>query len=134
MFRKRSQPRSRVTEPVFYPAESAVEAEGKVYFITKSGSKLLLFSPRVVESWRFDILPGTVQSLSKHKKAAGFLGFRNGTLIENISDGKKYLISENKKRHIQSPDVFDRYGFDKNRIILVSQEESNLHEDGEVLK
>jgi len=66
-------------------------------------------------------------------KLAGKLGFRDGTLIKNIADGKIYLISQNKKRHIVDPDSFDKFGLDRSKIIEVSSFEVNMHELGENL-
>ena len=66
-------------------------------------------------------------------KLAGKLGFRDGTLIKNIADGKMYLISQNKKRHIVSPDVFTKYGLDRSRLIEVSESEAAIHDLGENL-
>ena len=66
-------------------------------------------------------------------KIAGKLGFRDGTLIKNIADGKIYLISQNKRRHIISPDVFNAYGLDRNMIIEVSEMETNMHDQGDNL-
>ena len=64
---------------------------------------------------------------------AGKLGFRDGTLIKNIADGKMYLISQNKKRHIVDPDSFIKYGIDRSKVIEVSESEANSHELGENL-
>jgi hypothetical protein len=61
------------------------------------------------------------------------LGFRDGTLIKNIADGKMYLISQNKKRHVVDPDSFIRYGLDRSSIIEVSDMEANAHDIGENL-
>jgi hypothetical protein len=66
-------------------------------------------------------------------KLAGKLGFRDGTLIKNIADGKLYLISQNKKRHIVDPDTFDKYGLDRSQVIEVSAFETSMHELGEEL-
>jgi len=66
-------------------------------------------------------------------KTAGRLGFRDGTLIKNIADGKMYLISQNKRRHIVSPDVFDKYGLDRSKLIEVSSKEAEMHELGDSL-
>jgi hypothetical protein len=63
-------------------------------------------------------------------KYGGTLGFRDGTLIHNIADGKMYLVSANKRRHIVSPDVFDKYGLDESRVLRVSEAEISLHEEG----
>jgi hypothetical protein len=66
-------------------------------------------------------------------KLAGKLGFRDGTLIKNIADGKIYLISQNKKRHIVDPDSFDKFGLDRSKVIEVSAFEVSMHELGENL-
>ena len=66
-------------------------------------------------------------------KVAGKLGFRDGTLIKNIADGKMYLVSQNKRRHIVDPDSFDRYGLDRSKVIEVSELEAAAHDLGENL-
>lgn len=122
---------ARVTKPVNYPSGVAVETEAGVYFI-KGKTKFKVYSERVLASWSFDLLPGSVASVSKFK-SGGSLGFRSGTLIQNIADNKIYLISDNLRRHITDPDVFVKYGFDEALIMAVSDAETNLHEEGEVL-
>lgn len=64
----------------------------------------------------------------------GVLGFRDGSLIQNISDGKMYLISGSLRRHITNPDVFERLGMDEKGIIRVSDKEVKLHKEGESLE
>lgn len=64
---------------------------------------------------------------------SGKLGFRDGTLIKDISNGKLYLVSQNKKRHIVSPDIFNKYGLDRSKVIEISNLESEAHESGEDL-
>ena len=66
-------------------------------------------------------------------KVAGIIGFRDGTLIRDISSHKIYLISEYKKRHITNPDVIKSLGFDKKKVLLVSGKEASVHQDGENL-
>ena len=66
-------------------------------------------------------------------KLVGKLGFRDGTLIKNIADGKMYLVSQNKLRHIVDPDVFNKYGLDRSIIMEVSESEIKAHELGENL-
>lgn len=72
-------------------------------------------------------------SAVKHIPVAGKIGFRDGTLIKNIADGRIYLVSHNKRRHIVNPDVFDKYGLRCDDVLTVSEDETNLHEEGEVL-
>jgi hypothetical protein len=66
-------------------------------------------------------------------KIAGKLGFRDGTLIKNLADGKMYLVSQNKLRHIVDPDSFNRYGLDRSKMIEVSDKEISAHDLGENL-
>lgn len=87
---------------------------------------------RVMSSWSSYVCASS-ESAVKHLIILGNIGFRDGTLIRDESDKKDYLISKNKKRHIVSPDVYEKFGFMENRIIRVSSYEANLHEDGEVL-
>ena len=54
-------------------------------------------------------------------------------MIKNISDGKIYLISQNKKRHITTPDVFNKYGLSRSHILEVGESEIGMHELGEDL-
>jgi hypothetical protein len=66
-------------------------------------------------------------------KLAGKLGFRDGSLIKNLADGRMYLVSQNKLRHIVDPDSFDRYGLDRSKIVEVSDKEILAHDLGENL-
>jgi hypothetical protein len=91
-----------------------------------------LISKRAEQSWSFTTVKATESALSLIKQS-GKLGFRDGTLIKNIADGKIYLISQNKKRHIVDPDSFIKYGLDRSKIIEVSEPESNARELGESL-
>jgi hypothetical protein len=56
------------------------------------------------------------------------VGFRDGTLIQNIVDGKIYLVSDSRKRLVTDPDILDSLGLE---ILLVSEAEINIHEDGD---
>jgi hypothetical protein len=66
-------------------------------------------------------------------KLAGKLGFRDGSLIKNLADGRMYLVSQNKLRHIVDPDSFDRYGLDRSKVVEVSDKEISAHDLGENL-
>ena len=120
-----------VTSPTNFPSGIAVKTDKATYWI-KDGKRFKLISERAEKSWMFTTVNATEQSMSAIK-IAGRIGFRDGTLIKNISDGKLYLISQNKRRHITSPDVFERYGLDRSAIIEVSEAEINMHEQGEDL-
>jgi hypothetical protein len=120
-----------ITSPTNFPSGIAVKTDTGTYWI-KDNKKYKLISERAAESWRFIEVLATDAALS-NIKSAGKLGFRDGTLIKNISDGKIYLVSQNKRRHIISPDVFDKYGLNRSLLIEVSEAETNMHELGENL-
>ena len=120
-----------ITLPTNFPSGIAVKTDTGTYWI-KDNKKYKLISERAAESWRFVEVLATDSALST-TKSAGKLGFRDGTLIKNIADGKMYLISQNKRRHILSPDVFDKYGLNRSMLIEVSEAETNMHELGENL-
>ena len=120
-----------ITSPTNFPSGVAVKTNTATYWI-KDGKRYKLISDRAAKSWSFTEINATENSVS-HMKVAGKLGFRDGTLIKNIADGKMYLISQNKKRHIVDPDSFIKYGLDRSKIIEVSDSESAIHDLGENL-
>ena len=115
-----------ITSPTNFPSGIAVKTDTGTYWI-KDNKKYKLISERAAESWRFIEVLATDTALS-NIKSAGKLGFRDGTLIKNIADGKLYLISQNKKRHIVDPDTFIKYGLDRSKVIEVSEAEANMHD------
>lgn len=119
------------TEKTDYPYGMCVETE-RGFFLIRDKVRFRISSDRILWSWRFDPVE-TTESAVKHFAIAGKLGFRDGTLINNLADGKMYLVSKNKKRHITSPDAFDKYGLHLSDMLTVSAEEANLHEDGDDL-
>jgi len=120
-----------INNPTNFPSGLAVKTEIATYWI-KDGKKFKLISERAEKSWLFPTVHAT-ESAVANIKTAGKLGFRDGTLIKNIADGKMYLISQNKRRHIISPDVFNAYGLNKDMIIEVSEAETNMHDQGDNL-
>lgn len=122
---------SLISTPTNFPSGLAVKTEKAIYWI-KDGKKYRLISDRAANSWCFTTINALESALSDFR-LAGKLGFRDGTLIKNISDGKIYLVSQNKRRHITSPDVFINFGLDKSKIIEVGEEEVNMHDLGETL-
>jgi hypothetical protein len=129
--KKKKQQYKTVSSPTLFPSGIAVRTEKNVYWI-KDGKRFKLISERAVKSWSFTIVNATETALAG-SKVVGKLGFRDGTLIKNIADGKIYLISQNKKRHIVDPDSFTKYGLDRSKTIEVSEAESNAHDLGENL-
>lgn len=120
-----------ITSPTNFPSGIAVKTNKATYWI-KDEKRYKLISDRASRSWSFTTANATEEALSLIK-IAGKLGFRDGSLIKNIADGKIYLISQNKKRHIVDPDSFTKYGLDRSKVIEVSESESNAHDLGDNL-
>lgn len=128
--RKKSNPVIPPTTPVDYPTGVCVQTERGIFFI-KRNFRYRVTSDRILSSWNYPfVLPSTEAALGKYK-IMGKLGFRQGTLVKDISDGKIYLISENLRRHVVSADFFDVMLFPRDKIIEVSHEEAILHQEGE---
>ena len=120
-----------ISNPTLIPSGLAVKTDKAIYWV-KDGKRYRLISDRAAKSWCFTTVNATEQAVSG-MKLLGKLGFRDGTLIKNIADGKMYLISQNKKRHIVDPDSFDRYGLNRKSVIEVSEAEVNMHDLGDNL-
>jgi hypothetical protein len=127
----KNTPLSLITSPTNFPSGIAVKTDKATYWI-KDGKRFKLISDRAANSWSFTTVMATENALSGFK-TAGKLGFRDGTLIKNIADGKMYLLSQNKLRHISDPDVFIKYGLDRSKVIEVADYEIKAHEVGENL-
>lgn len=124
------EPIELYNRPAKWPSGTAVKTPSGVWFI-KGSKKYRCFSERTIYSWGFRVIEAGDQSVSKFP-LAGVLGFRDGTLIKDISDGKLYLVSDSKIRHITSVDAYDLLGGDS-RVMLVSHDEVKLHSEGEII-
>lgn len=120
-----------IVSPTNFPSGLAVKTDKATYWI-KDGKRYKLISDRAANSWSFTTVNATEQALSGIK-LVGKLGFRDGALIKNIADGKMYLISQNKRRHIVDPDAFNTFGLDRSKVIEVSEAEANMHNLGDNL-
>lgn len=129
--RFKNSPSILVTSPTNFPSGIAVKTDKATYWI-KDGKRFKLISDRAERSWLFTTVNATEEALSGIR-LAGKLGFRDGALIKNIADGKIYLVSQNKLRHIVDPDSFTRYGLNRSLTIEVSESEIKAHEFGEDL-
>ena len=128
---KRTKTTLLISSPTRFPSGIAVKTDKDTYWI-KDGKRYRLISDRAAQSWCFTTVLATEAALSEIK-LVGKLGFRDGTLIKSVADGKMYLVSQNKLRHIVDPDSFNRYGLDRSKIIEVSEKEILAHDLGEVI-
>jgi len=122
---------SIISQPTNFPSGIAVQTDKATYWI-KDGKRYRLISDRAAKSWCFTTVKATESALSG-TKLVGKLGFRDGTLIKNIADGKMYLVSQNKLRHIVDPDIFIKYGLDRSNLVEVSEAEIKAHDIGDIL-
>ena len=120
-----------VTSPTNFPSGIAVKTDKDTYWI-KDGKRYRLISERAAMSWSFTTVNASETALAGFK-VAGKLGFRDGALIKNVADGKMYLVSQNKLRHVVDPDSFSKYGLDRSKMIEVSETEISAHDLGEKL-
>ena len=120
-----------ISQPTNFPSGIAVKTDKDTYWI-KDGKRYRLISDRAAKSWSFTTVNATEAALTGIK-VVGKLGFRDGTLIKNIADGRIYLVSQNKLRHIVDPDSFTKYGLDRSKVLEVSEAEVSAHDLGEKL-
>lgn len=123
------------TVPVVYPAGTVVVTEtGNRYLINKDGKKYRIPTYRVYQSWKFPLIVYTSDvAVSNYPTAVTKLGFRDGTLLNNIADGRLYLVTAGVLRHITSPEVMTRLGKTREDALEVSQVEIELMKRGEEL-
>ena len=126
VFQKKQQPLKEYSPIV--PSGLIAHTESG-YFYINGNKKFKFISERSVASWGLPIIKTIDKQLNK-LVLTGTLGFRDGTLVKDISDGKIYLISDSKKRHIVEPDVLEWLN---SEIIEIGQKELFVHDEGEDL-
>lgn len=112
-----------------YPISGIFYNTERGYFYVKSGKRFKVFSERCFQSWSSKAVDTDFANI-QHIPFGGTLGFRDGTIIHNLADGKIYIVSDNKKLHIKTPDAFPEGWIDSMKIV-VSSEEAELHKDGQ---
>jgi hypothetical protein len=101
----------------------------KGYFYIKDKKRFKFVSDRAMQSWNLPIIE-TKEFTMTGIISGGILGFRDGTLVQDISDGKIYLISDSKRRHVIDPDVLEWLD---SKIVKIGQKELFVHSEGEKL-
>lgn len=134
---KRPKTQSRVSlprEPVDFPAGIAVRTEKGVYKIHTDGKRYRIPTQRVLDSWSFPfVVDASEASLANYPVAVSKIGFRDGTLLNNIADGRLYLVSAGRLRHVVDPSVLERMGINHLMATVVSEAEINLMRQGEAI-
>jgi hypothetical protein len=101
----------------------------KGYFYIKGKKRFKFVSDKARESWCLPVIE-TKEIMLKDIVLSGILGFRDGSLVKDISDGKIYLISDSKRRHIVDPDVLE---WMNQEVITVGEKEISAHIQGDKL-
>lgn len=121
------------SEPVEYPVGSFLETEKGYFYIAAPGKRYRFTTKRCLNSWNPQRVIRTSEIAMSKYRTIKKMKFRNGSLIHGFFDGKMYLIEGGKRRHIVSPDAFDRIAGRPNDVVAVTLDEINLHEEGEPL-
>ena len=98
----------------------------KGYFYVKGNKRFRFVSERAMNTWGLPIISTREVIMSKYP-VNGVLGFRDGSVVKDISDSKIYLISDSKRRHITEPDVLEWINA---TIIEAAQKEIFVHPEG----
>ena len=121
------------TSPVDYPSGVCVKVDGNYYYV--NGKYLHpIIGMRIRESWSFPFVVTTTQKALSKYTTAGRLGFRDGSLVRDVSTNTIYFISKRLRRAVCNPDVLTSLGLTFKDAVWVSAEELTLHQEGEVLK
>lgn len=120
--------------PVEYPAGTCVETPSGWFLINKDGKKYRIVSKTVLNSWNFPrIVKTSDQAISKYPSALTPLGFRDGTLLNDISSSTLYLVSGNKARHIKGLKTLNALGLTPKDAVWVSYDEILIMTKGDEL-
>lgn len=115
-----------------YPHGSCLKTESGYFFVNGHTIKPIP-NRRVFKSWAFPLVISTSNIMIKDFVKASPLGYRDGTLIRDISDNRVYLISQQKRRLISDPDALLMIGRKMSNSIWVSHKDTLLHKKGEDL-
>lgn len=134
MFRRQKKTTQLPSSPQVYPTGICLKTEKGTYSLLKDGKRYRVQSQEIEKSWSFPLVVKTTEVACKNYPVAiSKLPFRDGTLLYNIADGKMYLVSEAKLRHIVGVGVLVRLGVSFNDAMTVSQSDINLMRMGEAI-
>jgi hypothetical protein len=101
----------------------------KGFFYVKGNKRFKFVSDKAMHSWSLPIVE-TKEIVMRDFVMSGLLGFRDGSLLKDISDGKIYLVSDSKRRHIVDPEVLE---WINQKVIMVGEKEISVHSLGDKL-
>lgn len=118
--------------PVTYPTGICVKTEVGHYYINGQYRNRLA-SKRVFDSWNFTRVVESSEAALKNYKKGKMLGFRDGTLVRQLSTGHFFFISQRKRSKVVNPDLLAIMGIKPADAVWVSDSEIALHEEGDEL-
>jgi hypothetical protein len=133
MLRRKTKRATPPESPTDYPVHTFIKTEKGYFYITAPTKRFRIVTERCLNSWAPPRVVETTEAAVGRYRIASKLKFRNGSLIHNLSDGKIYLIVDGKRCQIIDPDVLERIGAVYDDAVTVSQDEVNLHPEGETL-
>lgn len=129
---KLSQTTSQLSE---YPAGTFIQTEKGYFYVHSATARYRFITKRSLDSWNPQRIVVTSEDHPAVRKLRimAKMKFRNGSLLYSQPDGKMYLISEGKLRHITNPDVLPALSLERKEAVWVSEDEINLHQMGREL-
>lgn len=117
-------------EPFKYPSGIVVTTESGQYYL-KGLVKYRIRSKPIFKSWGFPlVVESTDAAISNYRPSLKRLGFRDGTIIRDIYDGRLYIIADSKRVQISSVEAYEALGIEGLPDNYVSHEDVLFHSDG----
>ena len=130
--RRKTEPKKTLpVSPIDYPDGVCVKSETGYWYL-KGKLRFSVPTQRTLDSWRFPVVIETTEAALANYTKGGKIGFRSGSFLFDMTNGGYYIISGRIKRKIVNPDIFELFGLDRAQALWVSQEELDLHKNGEV--
>lgn len=132
MFRRKKQNNLALPSgPIEFPNGIAVVVGNQTYFI-KNHKCYSFVSLRARDSWNLKTFTTSVEALANYPLANTYIGFRDGTLLRSVESlDSLWIISDNRRRRIVSPDILTALNLSVNHAILVGNNELLIHTQGE---
>lgn len=117
---------------VLYPKWTFVYCQDtdEYFLIWNKPYKKKFISERAFLSWSHDPIIASKESLSGYA-LNGRLGFRSGTLLQQIGTTQQFLVTDSVVRAIKTPDLYDVLGYNYYDAIIISESELEFHTKGD---
>ena len=132
---RRKQIKQTRSLPSEFPNGTFLKTEKGHFYVRSNVKRLRFITDRVLASWSpLRIVEASeADPVVEKMKIWSKMVFRDGSLLYSHANGKMYLISDGKRRPITNPFWLEHLGASLKDAVWVSQDEINLHEEGEPL-